>query len=133
MPQLLHLTDLDSIIMRNNAIEVLPPAMSSFRVLRVLDLENNRLQDEGIAALPSSITLLNLSGNQLSRMPESIAMVSSLKELQMQRNGIANILPQLMQLDHLTRLDLSYNNLSCLDDALCSLQIQTCVVVELYR
>lgn len=86
--------------------------------LRVLDLSENKLDDEMIVALLQNLTsleYLNLSGNLLQRLDEeSFRDLHQLKELDLQRNIMFEIDDAFGNTPKLQRLNLAFNYLPCL-------------------
>lgn len=95
-------------------------ALKTLLKLRVLDLSENRLDEEMAAALLQNLTsleYLNLSGNLLKRLDEaSFAGLGQLKELDLQRNIIFEIEGAFDGTHKLQRLNLAFNYLPCLYD-----------------
>jgi internalin A len=62
-------------------------------------------------ALESGATVLDLSGLELTSVPESISQLANLTELYLDRNQLTSVPKELGNLANLTRLDLSHNQL----------------------
>ena len=66
-------------------------------------------------------TTLDLSDNQLTRLPEAIAQLSNLRELDLGNNQLTRLPEAIAQLSNLRVLDLSYNQLTTLPEAIAQL------------
>uniref|UniRef100_A0A7S0N1X5 Disease resistance R13L4/SHOC-2-like LRR domain-containing protein n=1 Tax=Pyramimonas obovata TaxID=1411642 RepID=A0A7S0N1X5_9CHLO len=103
----------------NNAITVLPPAISGFAKIQRLVLVNNQL-----SSLPPEIgrllmlKLLAVDGNRLAALPEEIGQLSKLEKLTASRNSLRALPPSVSSLSALTHLDVSHNVLSGLPPTL---------------
>ncbi|MGK7930025.1 MAG: leucine-rich repeat domain-containing protein [Microcystaceae cyanobacterium] len=92
-----------------------------------LDLSNNQLSKlpPEIAQLPQ-LQQLDLSNNQLSKLPPEIAQLSQLQQLDLSNNQLSKLSPEIAQLSQLQQLDLSNNQLSELPPEIAQLsQLQT--------
>ncbi|XP_068604249.1 transforming growth factor beta activator LRRC33 [Brachionichthys hirsutus] len=115
---------LESLNLANNHLHIdyqeTSLALKTVPRLRVLDLSENRFDEEMTAALLQNLTAvehLNLSGNLLQRLDEtSFRDLSQLKELHLQRNIIFEIDGAFNSNPKLQRLDLAFNYLPCLTD-----------------
>lgn len=88
--------------------------------LKALDLSENKLDDNMAAVLLQNMTsleYLNLSGNLLLRLDESsFENLHQLKELDLQRNTLFEIVAAFDSNPKLQRLNLAFNFLPCLTD-----------------
>nr|XP_046227238.1 transforming growth factor beta activator LRRC33 [Scatophagus argus]XP_046227239.1 transforming growth factor beta activator LRRC33 [Scatophagus argus] len=95
-------------------------ALKTLPRLRVLDLSENKLDEEMAATLLQNLTALeylNLSGNLLQRLDEaSFRDLHQLKELDLQRNIMFEIDGAFNSNHKLQRLNLAFNYLPCLTD-----------------
>lgn len=95
-------------------------ALKKLPSLRALDLSENMLDDEMVAALLQNLTsleYLNLSGNLMRRLDEtSFSDLHHLKELDLQRNIMFEIDGAFDSNPKLQRLNLAFNYLPCLTD-----------------
>ncbi|XP_076617124.1 transforming growth factor beta activator LRRC33 [Chaetodon auriga] len=93
-------------------------ALKTLSRLRVLDLSENKLDEEMATTLLQNLTsleYLNLSGNLLQRLDEiSFRDLHQLKELDLQRNIIFEIDDAFNSSPKLQRLNLAFNYLPCL-------------------
>ncbi|XP_029955164.1 transforming growth factor beta activator LRRC33 [Salarias fasciatus] len=93
-------------------------ALKKLSRLRVLDLSENKLDDEMVVALLQNLTsieYLNLSGNLLQRLDEaSFRDLHQLRELDLQRNIMFEIDGAFDSTPRLQRLNLAFNYLPCL-------------------
>ncbi|CAN9506475.1 unnamed protein product [Ophioblennius macclurei] len=93
-------------------------ALKKLPRLIVLDLSENKLDDEMVVALLQNLTSLehlNLSGNLLQRLDEeSFRDLHQLKELDLQRNILFEIDGAFDSTPKLQRLNLAFNYLPCL-------------------
>ncbi|XP_060949752.1 transforming growth factor beta activator LRRC33 [Limanda limanda] len=115
---------LESLNLANNSLYIgYPETSQAFKKLpglKVLDLSENKLEDEMAATLLQNLTsleYLNLSGNLLRRLDEtSFRDLNKLKELNLQRNIIFEIDGAFGSNSKLQRLNLAFNYLPCLTD-----------------
>ncbi|KAM9337681.1 transforming growth factor beta activator LRRC33 [Symphorus nematophorus] len=95
-------------------------ALKTLSRLRVLDLSENRLDEEMAGTLLQNLTsleYLNLSGNLLQRLDETSFMhLRELKELDLQRNIMFELDGAFNSNSKLQRLNLAFNYLPCLTD-----------------
>ncbi|KAI9226482.1 MAG: hypothetical protein DHS80DRAFT_5908, partial [Piptocephalis tieghemiana] len=85
-PNIGQLTALVELHLGRNALLRLPPTFSDLRALEVLDLSHNLLEslDPGLFAWMTQLRDLNLSYNQLRRLPSSLGLrAASLAHLQL--------------------------------------------------
>ncbi|KAI9296677.1 PP2C-domain-containing protein [Neoconidiobolus thromboides FSU 785] len=111
------LKSLNSLLLGNNRIEILPSQFSKLVNLKKLNLSNNRF-----SLFPSVITnLINLihldiSFNEIKVIPSTINQLVNLQELLLISNRIVGSLPEsISQLSKLRELDLRKNQLNNLD------------------
>lgn len=115
---------LESLNLANNNLHIgyheTSHALKALPRLRVLDLSENKLNEEMAAALLQNLTsleYLNLSGNLLRRLDEtSFRDLHQLKELDLQRNIMFEIEAAFDSTPKLQRLNLAFNSLPCLYD-----------------
>ncbi|XP_068160191.1 transforming growth factor beta activator LRRC33 [Antennarius striatus] len=115
---------LESLNLANNNLHIdyqeTSHALKTVARLRVLDLSENKLDEEMAATLLQNLTAveyLNLSGNLLQRLDEmSFRDLHQLKELHLQRNIIFEIDDAFNSNPKLQRLNLAFNYLPCLTD-----------------
>ncbi|XP_022883104.1 probable leucine-rich repeat receptor-like protein kinase At1g35710 [Olea europaea var. sylvestris] len=92
------------------------PDITRFSSLKKLYLSNNHLDGLHPQSLhqPSSLESLDLSGNQLKRLPEAIEHLLNLKYLNLSSTSLEGTITEhhLSNLTQLTKLDLSSNNVS---------------------
>lgn len=115
---------LESLNLANNNLHIdyqeTSHALKTLPRLRVLDLSENKLDEEMAATLLQNLTsleYLNLSGNLLQRLDEtSFSDLHQLKELDLQRNIMFEIEAAFDSNPKLQRLNLAFNYLPCLYD-----------------
>ncbi|GIY59447.1 leucine-rich repeat-containing protein 40 [Caerostris darwini] len=104
--------DLTKLVLASNTLRSIPPNISNYKRLSILDLHDNCLSD-----LPSSVeeltclTKLNISRNQFQILPECVFSLKSLKFLYVQHNKLCSLSDDIGSLSFLEELDLSDNNL----------------------
>ncbi|WDY59725.1 dermonecrotic toxin domain-containing protein [Pseudomonas sp. PSKL.D1] len=106
------------VVLNGSGITTLPefPLQIDFSYLTSLVISGTAINELTTASLRAFTALreLNLSGNQLLRVPEGIGYLTELRRLRLSRNRIrldAVSLQRLQGLPRLTHLDLSYNAL----------------------
>lgn len=115
---------LESLNLANNNLHIdyqeTSHALKTLPRLRVLDLSENKLDEEMAATILQNLTsleYLNLSGNLLQRLDEtSFSDLHQLKELNLQRNILFEIEAAFNSNPKLQRLNLAFNYLPCLYD-----------------
>ncbi|XP_053922970.1 leucine-rich repeat-containing protein 57 isoform X2 [Cuculus canorus] len=95
-------SNLRTIDLSNNKIELLPPLIGKFSFLKSLVLNNNKL-----TALPEELCklkkleTLHLNGNHLRQLPTAFGQLSALKTLSLSGNQLRTVPTQLCGLRHL--------------------------------
>ncbi|MEH2393211.1 MAG: COR domain-containing protein [Nostoc sp.] len=114
-PEIVQLTNLQSLYLGNNQLSSLPPEIVQLTNLRWLDLWSNQL-----SSLPPEIVqltnlyTLDLSSNQLSSLPPEIVQLTNLHTLYLSSNQLSSLPPEIVQLTNLHTLYLGSNQLSSL-------------------
>ncbi|CAH3013556.1 unnamed protein product [Porites evermanni] len=144
----INLTDLIYLDLGNNLIESIPPQLRRLVNLQTLILNNNPLLHAQLRQLPSltqlhtlhlrntqrtvtnmpgkleslvNLTDLDLSFNDLPRVPEPVYMIASLKRVNLSHNQITEVSTLIDTWTQLETLNLSRNQLTGLPAALCKL------------
>jgi Leucine-rich repeat (LRR) protein len=104
---------LQQLVLANNALDSLPPLMSSCRHLALLDASANRITTVPRAALPPSLQTLNLRQNQLCTLS---IVAPALRDLIIGSNKFTT-LPDLAGTPQVCFLDASSNQLTSIDTA----------------
>ncbi|XP_067152595.1 leucine-rich repeat-containing protein 57 isoform X2 [Apteryx mantelli] len=95
-------SNLRTIDLSNNKMEILPPLIGKFSFLKSLALNNNKL-----TALPEELCklkkleTLHLNGNHLRQLPAAFGQLSALKTLSLSGNQLRTVPTQLCGLRHL--------------------------------
>ncbi|XP_053130001.1 leucine-rich repeat-containing protein 57 isoform X4 [Hemicordylus capensis] len=116
-------SNLRTIDLSNNKIEILPPLMGKFSVLKSLALNHNKL-----TALPEELCrlkkleILHLNSNQLTQLPAAFGQLAALKTLSLSGNKLRTLPAQLCGLRHLDVVDLSRNQIQSVPDTVGELQ-----------
>ncbi|XP_055364592.1 leucine-rich repeat-containing protein 39 isoform X2 [Betta splendens] len=104
-------------------LQKIPPFISSFQSLLVLDLSRN-----GISEIPKQIGKLTrlrelmLNYNRIQFVPVELSYCESLEKLELAMNRVLSCLPdQFRNLNRLQHLDLSMNDFTCLPDSVVGL------------
>ncbi|KAG7165962.1 leucine-rich repeat-containing protein 58-like [Homarus americanus] len=93
--------------------------------LQTLYLHNNNLPDDGLPkdlSLLSKLRELNLSGNQLTRVPNQLYEMNGLRYLYLGNNRITEVLPEIKSMQSLQVLNLGGNLLETVPEELGELQ-----------
>ncbi|CAN6443721.1 unnamed protein product [Victoria cruziana] len=90
-------------------------SLSAFKSLRVLDVSNNRIQNNSIvadAAGLADLSVLSVEGNQIGSLPSRLNRSSRIAHLDLSRCGLTGTLKPISCLSSLTYLDVSHNSLT---------------------
>uniref|UniRef100_A0A3B4GU82 Protein flightless-1 homolog n=1 Tax=Pundamilia nyererei TaxID=303518 RepID=A0A3B4GU82_9CICH len=144
----INLTDLLYLDLSDNKLDSLPPQMRRLVHLQTLILNNNPLMHAQLRQLPAMVALqtlhlrntqrtqsnmptslegltqladVDLSCNDLTRVPECLYSLSSLKRLNLSSNQISELSLCMDQWTQLETLNLSRNQLTSLPSAICKL------------
>ncbi|KAK5607767.1 hypothetical protein CRENBAI_012213 [Crenichthys baileyi] len=144
----INLTDLLYLDLSDNKLDSLPPQMRRLVHLQTLILNNNPLMHAQLRQLPAMVALqtlhlrntqrtqsnmptslegltnladVDLSCNDLTRVPEGLYSLSSLKRLNLSSNQISELSLCIDQWTQLETLNLSRNQLTSLPSAICKL------------
>ncbi|MEM7582866.1 MAG: leucine-rich repeat domain-containing protein [Acidobacteriota bacterium] len=104
---------LQSLVLRNHRLSVLPSEIAGLTHLQSLDLRNNSLPE-----LPSEIVglthlqSLDLRDNRLSELPPEIGRLNRLETLRLSNNRLYALPPEIGGLTRLKTVSLNYNRLS---------------------
>ena len=99
---------------------VMLPSFETFRRLEVLNLSRNalvNLESLNISRL-TALKNINLSRNNLSRLPDDIVKLPLLETLDVQRNKLDSLPAKINELRSLHHFDVSWNNLRFVSDSL---------------
>ncbi|KAL2023494.1 hypothetical protein VTK56DRAFT_2490 [Thermocarpiscus australiensis] len=113
-------TNLRDIKYNNNEARRLPPSFSRANKLTYLDVSNNRLEQLEHADLGgiSGLLKLNLANNRLKNLPGYFGAYTALRTLNISSNFLEKFPAFLCDLESLVDLDLSFNLISVLPDAI---------------
>lgn len=105
-----RLTSLD---LSNNLIQELDHVcFTKFPSLRSLDLQGNRLNQVSTSIVYTKLTYLNLSSNNLTRIPDDLCTMVSLVELDLSFNHISALPNNIGKLQNLDKLLMTNNDLT---------------------
>ncbi|WP_230968440.1 COR domain-containing protein, partial [Nostoc sp. WHI] len=97
-------------------------AIANLTNLTQLDLSGNQITQipEAITNL-TNLTRFHIGGNKITQIPEAIANLTNLTQLDLSGNQITQIPEAIANLTNLTQLDLSYNQITQIPEAIESL------------
>ncbi|GAA53704.1 leucine-rich repeat-containing protein 47 [Clonorchis sinensis] len=112
-----NLKQLAQLGLTSNRLTRLPDAVGRLKCLRFLDVSFNQLSElpEKIFTQLDSLTSLNLSGNELEKIPE-VGKLLSLQELRSSKNRLQSLPDGIHLLQSLILLDVSHNKLTSVPD-----------------
>jgi len=112
----MHLTDLIFLDMSNNQLETIPPQLRRLTNLQTLTLNNNPLLHAQLRQLPSLTQLhtLHLRNTQrtMSNMPSKLDALENLTDLDLSHNDLPRVPEPVYRMTNLKRLDLSHNQIT---------------------
>jgi Leucine-rich repeat (LRR) protein/predicted DNA-binding WGR domain protein len=119
-------------IWSNRNLQSIPASINQLKKLEQLWITSNReVAGKNIETLPLPADLfkgldeleeLDLSSNNLSEVPESLATLKQLKKLRIQFNNFEAVPPPIFALENLEWLNLSYGNITTIPAELCRLE-----------
>jgi Leucine-rich repeat (LRR) protein len=141
----IQLTGVEYLDLSHNELQSLPPQLRRMEHLKQLNLANNPLQHYAFKVLDKltnltalslsstgrdftnlphidklvNLTDIDLSHNDLSRIPESVYLVESLTRVQMSHNCIKELSSLIDTWHNLVTLDLSHNMITALHPNIC--------------
>jgi Leucine-rich repeat (LRR) protein len=116
------------LILSDNNIRSIPAAIADLVNLEYLDISQNPLKvkdEEDITCLPLDMRLmknlryLNISECNIRFIPTTVWLITSIKHLDISRNKIGLLVPDVANLDNLEKLNLSQCNLTTLPPEIC--------------
>eukprot|EP01080_Neovahlkampfia_damariscottae_P006923 gene6923-11086_t len=133
--ELFLLTDLITLNLQSNSIKELPKEFQNLKTLKMLNLSGNQIQDvsnlnnlnlETLNLADNKISnfsielnylkKLNLSGNGINDLKNSLLELRNLEELYLQKNQINEIPTEIKNLQYLIKLNLSNNKIVKITD-----------------
>ncbi|XP_057311886.1 protein flightless-1 homolog [Hydractinia symbiolongicarpus] len=112
----MHLTDLIFMDVSNNLLETIPPQLRRLTNLQTLILNNNPLLHAQLRQLPSLTQLhtLHLRNTQrtISNMPNKLDNIETLTDLDISHNDLPRVPEPVYRMTNLKRLDLSHNTIT---------------------
>ncbi|MBN3278191.1 LRC57 protein, partial [Polyodon spathula] len=116
-------SNLRTVNLSDNKIEVLPPFIGVFLILKSLTLNCNKLTSlpEEIGKL-RKLETLHLNGNRLQSLPASVGGLAALRTLGLSANHFREVPAGLGMLRHLDLLDLSRNRIQTVPASVGELQ-----------
>lgn len=107
-----ELKELEEIYLFKNKIEATPPSLSKIAKLRNLVISNNNLNSFPSIVNLKNLELLDLSNNNIEKIPTEIITLTKLQFLYLDNNNIANIPDELYQLPNLKKVYIQGNPLT---------------------
>lgn len=106
----------------NYGLSVVPPAAFNLTALQALDLHGNKLRElsESISNL-TELQSLNLRGNKLRNLPDSISKLTNLESLNLRANQLTELPESITKLTRLKFLSLGGNQLTELPESISNL------------
>ncbi|UJR28508.1 hypothetical protein I4U23_009746 [Adineta vaga] len=108
----------------------IPSVIFELENLRLLDLEETKINFIPIEQTLFNLTELYLSKNSFFAIPESVCMIPQLKILDISSNSIHTLSKQLINLIRLEQLNLSHNKLTILSQLFARLPMLTKLIVS---
>ena len=126
------LTSLTVMNLQHNQIRTLPPTVGYYAHLVNLNLMHNKLETlpERIEAMHAGLTELNVSYNELLKLPNGLFRLTSLIRLRLSHNKIKVIPDNVSKLTMLRHLDLDFNQVQVLPETLASMSRLTDLFLE---
>ncbi|MBO1063056.1 MAG: hypothetical protein HEQ14_19600 [Aphanizomenon flos-aquae CP01] len=114
-PEIVQLTNLQSLDISDNQISSLPPEIVQLTNLQFLNISGNQISNlpREIGQI-TNLQSLYISGNQISNLPRGIVQLTNLQTLSISRNQISSLPPEIGQITNLQSLYISDNQISSL-------------------
>ncbi len=122
-------TNLQYLQIDSTRIRHLPSEIAKCSNLQTVIMKNCKLQDFP-DVLPTSLKVLILSQNQLSKLPKDISRFSHLETLNLEQNLIEQIHPDIGKLSMLSHLNFSVNHLSSLPSSLSKMHSLRAILLQ---
>ncbi len=113
------LTNLQRLVFVGNQVESLPQSMSSLAKLKTVDLRRNLVQDVSILFAMPQVHTVHCEHNSIRNFEATLG--ARLRLLEVGKNPITKVSIGAYDASDLTTLNLSYANMSKLEDSLCKL------------
>lgn len=115
---------IEKLNLAGKGLRILPPEIYQIITLKYLDLSNNELVKipDGIQSL-ISLETLNFSGNKLIAVPQGMFQLTELGVLDLSNNQITDLPEDMNMLVHLEHLNLAQNKLTIVPDGLAKLPL----------
>jgi Leucine-rich repeat (LRR) protein len=112
----------DSLDASNNALDVLPENVKSFKELEFVDFSKNKLTSAVVLSELTNLTYVHLHSNQLKLNFDFVRKCTNLTHLNLCDNCLTEISPFLTNLKHLEYLNLAKNFIDLIPEELFSLK-----------
>eukprot|EP00761_Pharyngomonas_kirbyi_P010117 gb/GECH01010135.1/.p1 GENE.gb/GECH01010135.1/~~gb/GECH01010135.1/.p1 ORF type:complete len:713 (+),score=140.54 gb/GECH01010135.1/:1-2139(+) len=118
-----QLTQLEELNLSGNRLDSFPDEIGSIPSLTHLDLNSNRIHgdlsqqasEDEWSYIHSTLLVLNLSSNNIEKVPSSLSLFTSLFALDISRNNLTHV-PSLIKLKNLGQFDASFNKLTSIPE-----------------
>jgi Leucine-rich repeat (LRR) protein len=117
--ELMSLTALQYLSVRDNCIKLVPPGIGALTALHELHLQENKLeslpQEIGLLVMLKKLTLMK---NSLTSLPDAISLLTALRDLDITNNKLEKLPEKIGALIALQRLRLERNELVCVPNGI---------------
>ena len=100
--------NLENLYLTDCRLDQIPKSFFQLSSLKLLNVQGNRLTSLDKIESFKELRVLNVRGNQLGMLPQSIAKLQNLRELDMANNPTLNLQPTIQTLGSVEKLDFLY-------------------------
>lgn len=114
-----------------NQLASIPKAILACPSITHLDLSSNKLDGEALGTLATMprLTHLNVSCNRITKLPDSLASLVTLRSLDISSNYLTALSPCIWGMQDLRELNASFNRITSVPEEIVSLRYLRCLIM----